>query len=178
MNRHTVTSSSTTSVPSYAWEEQTGFISSLVPQTSQSNQSKSTTQPTDAAAFNANQGDLKLGPAPLSDNLRAEVERALREKASSGEERDIPLQDVSLRPTLPSGVTAPLDSDLLPHPPLFRTIDVKREVEKYRDARMRYRLDPSALTADRDSNSPQAAAARARALPSICAYTLHDVGDG
>lgn len=76
-----------------------------------------------------------------------------------------------------SGTTAPSESDLPPHPPTFKTIDVNREVEKVRDARKRIRLEPSAL-GNIDLNSPQAGAVRARALPSICAYTLHDVAEG
>lgn len=170
-----VTSSNATSVPSYAWEEQTGLINSLIPQ---SNQSKNASQPTDATSFNNAQGGLKLGPAPVSEGLRTEAERVLREKITTGEERDILIQDVSMRPAASTEVVAPQVSDLPPYPPLFKTIDIKREVEKFRDARKRIKLDPSALAMERDVSGPQAAAARARALPSICAYTLHDVGDG
>jgi len=57
------------------------------------------------------------------------------------------------------------------------TVDVDREVNAVRDARKRIRLDPSALSGV-DPNSPQAASLKARALPSICAYTLHDVAEG
>jgi hypothetical protein len=70
-----------------------------------------------------------------------------------------------------------LESDLLPHPATFKTIDVEREVASVRDARKRIRLEPSVL-ANIDPNSPQASTLRARALPSICAYTLHDVAEG
>ena len=87
-------------------------------------------------------------------------------------------EDGDVQPTTPSGLTKPQLSDMPPLPPSFRTIDVKREVEKVRDARKRIRLEPSALSMEKDVDSPQAAVARARALPSICAYTLYDVGDG
>jgi transcription initiation factor TFIID subunit 5 len=93
-------------------------------------------------------------------------------------ERDPAQYDINYgRPPAVPGLTAPLESDLLPHPPNFRTIDVRREVEKVRDARKRIRLDPTTL-GNLDINSPQASVARARALPSISCYTLHDVGEG
>ncbi|KAG1800992.1 uncharacterized protein HD556DRAFT_975920 [Suillus plorans] len=66
---------------------------------------------------------------------------------------------------------------MLPYPQSFKTVDVQREVEKVRDARKRIRLESSALSSI-DMNSVQGGAARARGLPSICAYTLHDVGEG
>jgi transcription initiation factor TFIID subunit 5 len=78
---------------------------------------------------------------------------------------------------VPPGLVTPAESELLPHPPAFKTIDIEREVSAVRDARKRIRLDPSALN-NIDPNSPQATLQRARALPSICAYTLHDVTEG
>jgi len=85
---------------------------------------------------------------------------------------DIPVT----RPVAP-GLTAPTEADLLPHPPTFKTADVDREVNLVRDARKRIKLEPSVL-ANIDPSSSQANALRARALPSICAYTLHDVAEG
>lgn len=82
-----------------------------------------------------------------------------------------------IRPAAIAGVVSPTSADLLPHPPTFKTMDVRREVEKVRDARKRIRLDPSALSVT-DGNTPQGAAARQRSLPSICAYTLHEVHEG
>lgn len=81
------------------------------------------------------------------------------------------------RPPPPAGLVSPAISDLPPHPPSFKNVDVKREVEKIRDARKRIRLDPSVLNST-NLNTPQGVAVRGRALPSICAYTLHDVGEG
>lgn len=166
-----VTSSSSASIPSHSWEESTGLLSSLIPG-SRNGQSAST----NPAAFNASKGPLKLGPAPIDDALRQEAERVLREEIASGVERDVDFQ--GFRPSVPAGLISPETSDLLPYPPLFKSIDVRREVEKMRDARKRVKLEPSAMLLDKDMNDSQAAAARARALPSICAYTLHDVGDG
>lgn len=122
-------------------------------------------------AFNSSKGDLKLGPAPIPEELRTETERLLREHAMV--DRD-PSQFDYMRPQPPPGVISPTTADLLPHPPLFKTMDVRREVEKVRDARKRIRLDPSVLHGT-NGNTPQA---RSRALPSICSYTLHDVGEG
>jgi transcription initiation factor TFIID subunit 5 len=132
---------------------------------------------TNPQAFNATKGELKLGPVPLSDELRIETERLLRDQAVM--DREPPLQQDTYyqRPPTAQGVIAPTEADLLAHPPTFKTIDAHREMEKVRDARKRIRLEPSALH-NVDMNSPQAGAARIRALPSICAFTLQDVPEG
>ncbi|KAH8120268.1 TFIID and SAGA subunit [Phellopilus nigrolimitatus] len=171
-----VTPSKTTSVSTFVWEETTGLLSSLIPQPRGGNDRRTLADP---AAFNTSKGELKLGSLPSDDGLYSEAERALREQVMSGAEHELSTQDLqNIRPPVQTGLIAPQTSDLLPLPPSFKTIDVRREIEKIRDARKRIRLEPSALALEKDSASPQAAAARARALPSICAYTLHDVGDG
>ena len=81
-----------------------------------------------------------------------------------------------IRPTTVAGIVSPTTTDLLPYPQGFKTVDVRREVEKVRDARKRIRLDSSTLSAA-DGNT-QGATARQPSLPSICAYTLHDVHEG
>ena len=131
---------------------------------------------TNPQAFNASKGVLKLGSAPMSEELRVETERVLREQAMM--DRDFTGHEISLARPLPTqGIMLPTESDLLPRPLTFKTIDVEREVNIVRDARKRIRLEPSVL-ANIDPSSPQANALRARALPSICAYTLHDVAEG
>ncbi|KAI0033426.1 TFIID and SAGA subunit [Vararia minispora EC-137] len=140
-----------------SWEESTGLLTSLIPQASK------TAPLTNPNAFNARGGELKLGPLPMSEDLRAETEKALREQALG--DPSIQLDPNVLRPNLPPNVIAPEVVDLPPHPSTFKTMDIQREVEKVRDARKGIRLDPSS------SNI----AAR---LPSICAYTLHDVPEG
>ncbi|KAG6851186.1 hypothetical protein H0H93_015196 [Arthromyces matolae] len=171
--RFDVTSTNPSSISPHAWEESTGLLSSLIPKATGS----STASYPHAQAFNASKGEIKLGPAPLSDDLRAEAERVLREQAML--ERDPAAQyDIQMpRPTSMPGMVMPSEADLLPHPPSFKTVDVEREVTNVRDARKRIRLDPT-LLANLDASSPQASAARSRALPSICAYTLHDVAEG
>ena len=164
-----VTSSSTTSISPQAWEESTGFLSAVVPQTNGSM--------TDASAYNSSKGDLKLGPAPISDELRAESERTLRDQALTDHDPGAQYDLHYARPAPPAGLVSPAISDLAPHPPSFKSVDVKREVEKIRDARKRIRLDPTPRSSTAPNNS-QDAASRARALPSICAYTFHDVGEG
>ncbi|KDR84911.1 hypothetical protein GALMADRAFT_217991 [Galerina marginata CBS 339.88] len=170
--RFDVTSSNPTTVSRHEWEESTGLLSSLIPQASGSK-----TSLTNPQAFNTSKGTLRLGPAPMSEDLRTEMERVVREKAMM--DRDPSAQyDLSItRPAIPPGIIAPTEADLLPRPPSFRTIDVEREVNIVRDARKRIRLEPSVLI-NVDLNSPQANTLRARALPSICAYTLHDVAEG
>ena len=163
-----MTASKTTSVPAYEWEESTGLLSSLIPQSGGAGK-----QPlTSATQFNESKGELKLGPAPLEENLRAETERALQAEAQTGPDQDLSPQDLQhTRPSSVPGLVSPTSADLLPHPPTFRMMDVKREVEQVRDARKLIRLH-----VDKDaSGSPSSLA---RALPSICAYTLHDTGDG
>lgn len=150
-----------------AWEESTGVLAPLLPQTNY----------TDPQSFNASKGELKLGPAPLPEELQAETERVLREQAMVDRDPNSQYDLHYARPAPPPGVVSPTLADLPPHPPTFKTVDVKREVEKVRDARKRIRLEPSVLN-NVNPNTPQGAAARSRALPSICAYTLHDVGEG
>ena len=168
---NTVTASNTSSVSLNAWEESTGLLSSLIPQANGASPNLTNPQ-----VFNSSNGELKLGPAPVPEELRLEAERVLKEQAIVERDPSVQYDSFSLRPPV-QGVVAPSESDLPPLPPTFKTLDVNREVEKVRDARKRIRLEPSALTSV-DLNSPQSGAARARALPSICAYTLHDAGEG
>ncbi|KAI0961679.1 hypothetical protein AcW1_000701 [Taiwanofungus camphoratus] len=166
--RFDVTTSTTTSVSPSAWEESTGLLSSVIPQANGS-------AITDPHTFNSSKGELKLGPPPLPEELRTETERVLREQAMIDRDPNAQYDAHHTRPAPIPGVVAPSLSDLPPHPPSFKTIDVKREVEKVRDMRKRIRLEPSVLS---NVNAQQAAAVRYRALPSICTYTLHDVGEG
>lgn len=170
-HQYAVTSSNPTSVSSYAWEESTGLLSSLIPQP---NESTSLSSP---QAFNASKGDLKLGPAPISEDLRAEAERVLREQAMVERDPSASYDIQFPRPAILPGMVTPSEIDLLPHPVTFKTMDVEREVNNVRDARKRIRLEPSVL-GNIDINSPQASTLKSRALPSICAYTLHDVAEG
>lgn len=171
-----VTTSNTTVIKPQYWEESAGEINaSLIPQ-------GGSAAYTDARAFNAAQGSLKLGAAPLLDTLKQEAERVLREEANSDPHAFASLTTdiLLLRPSLAPGLLEPAASELLPHPPSFRTVDVKREVERVKDARRRIRLDPTHLTPqarNMNTSGPQVAMARARSLPSICAYTLHDTSD-
>ncbi|KAI0274717.1 TFIID and SAGA subunit [Gloeopeniophorella convolvens] len=162
---------SQTSKASGSWEDSTGLLSSLIPQPN-----GTTTPYTNPQAFNEAAGELKLGPAPISEELRTEAEKSLREQAMMDRDPSAQYDNQHLRPTPATGIVSPATSDLLPHPPTFRTVDVRREVEKVRDARKRIRLDPTALSSA-DANG-QGATARQRSLPSICAYTLHDVHEG
>jgi transcription initiation factor TFIID subunit 5 len=164
----TVTSSSSTAISPNSWEESTGLLSSLIPQNK-----NSTAVVTDIHSFNASNGLLKLGPAPFSDELQS----AIKDQAMVDRDITTPY-DVSFSlPQVVPGTTSPSILDLPPHPPTFKTVDVRREVEKVRDERKRIRLDPSVLTTP--GVSPGAGAiVRAHALPSVCAYTLHDVPEG
>ena len=111
---------------SRGWEESTGFLSAVVPQTNGSN--------VDANAYNTSKGELKLGPAPIPEELRAETERTLREQAMVDHDPGAQYDLHFARPAPPPGLVSPAISDLPPHPPSFKTVDVKREVEKVRAA--------------------------------------------
>jgi transcription initiation factor TFIID subunit 5 len=158
------------------WEQAAGLHSSLV--SSGPNQSASS----DATAFNSARGPLMLGLLPLSEDLEREAEKVLRDEATSDPHASQTLNtDLQLlRPTQAPGLSEPTASDALPLPPTFKAIDVRREVERVRDTRKRIRLDPSQLSGQaRNASSigPQVAMSRARSLPSICAYTLHDTSE-
>ena len=154
-----------------SWEDNTGLLSSLIPQTN-----GTSTPFTNAQAFNSAAGELKLGPTPIPEELRVEAEKSLREQAMMDRDPTAQYDNQLIRPTTAAGIVSPTTADLLPYPQPFKTVDVRREVEKVRDARKRIRLDPSTLSTT-DGNT-QGAAARQLSLPSICAYTLHDVHEG
>ena len=136
-------------------------------------------------AFNQAKGALKLGSAPLQEHLAEETKRVLKE------EIDVDMTMADGEPGMSAkarrlaaakqdlNLIKPEPSDLLPRPLLFRTVDVRREVEKVRDARKRIRLEPSAVTASDAELSLDRASlfAKSGALPSICAYTFHDAQD-
>jgi transcription initiation factor TFIID subunit 5 len=168
-----VSTSSSTSLHPSAWEESTGLLSSLVPQTA----GASSARPTSSQAYNASKGDLKLGFAPLSEELRTETDRIIREQILIDRDPTSPY-DIHYNRSAPlPGVISPTEADLLPGPPSFKMMDIRREVEKARDMRKRIKLDPTVLNGV-DLNSAQASTVRGRALPSVCAYTLHDVTEG
>ncbi|CAE6383066.1 unnamed protein product [Rhizoctonia solani] len=163
-----LTTAAATSVSSLTLEESTGLVSSLIPTAPTADGAASRT-----SSFHLAQNPLKLGPAPLSQSLQEETERILNEEG------------VQQRPvTSVPGLVAPAQGDLLPQPPTFRMADVKREVEKVRDARKRIRLDPNVLGPDAGEivgiggAERFSAAQRSGALPSVCAFTVHDAMDG
>lgn len=163
--------SSSNSTSGLFWEESNGLLASLIPQ------APGSALVADPQTFNSLRGDLKLGPMPVSDELRMEAEKASREQALTDRDPAAQMDTHHAQRSLPPGVVAPDMTDLLPHPPTFKTMDIHREVEKVRDARKRIKLEPSALSSI-DPNSPQGMVMRSKALPSICAYTLHDIPEG
>lgn len=162
-----VTTSTTTSVAGNAWEESTGLLTSVIPQASGSGSSTIA----NAQSFNASKGELKLGMPAMHEELRTETDRALRDQALADRDPGIhdDLKILYNKPTTETGGVP--QSELPPYPPSFRMVDVKREMEKVRDARKRIRLERNEV------RTPQGVA-KNQPLPSICAYTLHDVGEG
>ncbi|KAI9512806.1 TFIID and SAGA subunit [Russula earlei] len=155
-----------------SWEDSTGLLSSLIPQPN-----GTSTPYTNPQAFNSAAGELKLGPVPISEELRTETEKALREHAIIERDPTVQYDSRLFRPSTAAGLVSPTIADLLPHPQTFKTVDVRREVERVRDARKRIRLD-SSVHSPADGNTSQGATPRQLSLPSICAYTLHDVHEG
>lgn len=140
-------------------------------------------------AYNKARGQLKLGPAPLQDGLAEEAKRVLREEPDP----DLVMTDgangvepgaSSARRRVAHPVAAdaalinPEPTDLLPRSFHFKSIDVKREVEKVRDARKRIRLEPVSLSAADYEMDRTVLFAKSGTLPSVCAYTFHDAPDG
>ncbi|UZJ52117.1 hypothetical protein CBS101457_001437 [Exobasidium rhododendri] len=147
---------------------------------------------------------LKLGgKIPLSEKLQAEVEKeAKAEEMREGGSSSLPIQ------TSEKKVLQPEYADLPPQAPVYRTVDIEREVGRLRDARKALRFDlslnsnkvdaysaaaggaggggmsgPSFLSGVRDATinglgEEGAKAARIAGLPSVCAYTYHDAVDG
>ena len=172
-----MTTASSTEVPISTWEENTGLLSSLLPSTG-----ASTALPS-SSAYNQSQGQLKLGPAPLPDGLQDEAARVLREEAEAEADGDVVMSSGKTRRPPGSNdppLVSPSLADLPPRPPSFKTIDVKREVEKARDARKRIRLEPATLSAAdiEQGLDRKSLFVKASALPSVCAYTFQDALDG
>lgn len=151
------------------------------------------------SASGAQQQVLKLGPMPTDPKLDKEVQRVLQADAkdaqgtSTNGSTDIDMRDASTSHPAKSSTTnqqttlEPVSaSDLPPYPPSFRTVDVKREVEKTREARKRIRLGPvakestntdgsTAITTTMPGSSVTTGAKYN--LPSVCMFTIHDSGD-
>lgn len=181
-----MTTANSAEVPPSTWEENIGLLSSLIPSNDR-NGNSTTLSPVvpSPVAYNRAKGPLKLGLAPLPDSLAEETKRAIKEDQDFDSAMDGTDGAMSAKarralaanePTL----VPPESSDLLPRPVLFKSIDVRREVEKVRDARKRIRLEPAPLTAsDAELGLDRAALfAKVGAMPSICAYTFHDANDG
>lgn len=114
------------------------------------------------------------------------MDRLIKEDADNA---DVSMEDATSDKGPP--LVSPSVGDLPPHASAFRMFDVKREVEKVRDARKRIKLDMATLKAEAEgetqvngfgpghgSSAAKPKATAGAALPSICAYTFHDAVDG
>lgn len=153
---------------------------------------------TDAAAGPASTSalppPLKLGPMPIDPKLSKEVQRTLQAQGIAKTQQEAEMQiegaaasssslgDASIATSGSTYAIPPVNqADLPPYPPSFRTIDVKREVEKVKEARKRIRLGP-VPSAGQDGKLSVATlggvASQAKYnLPSVCMFTLHDTAD-
>lgn len=161
-------------------------------------ESELVTDGTGPTAASALPPPLKLGPMPVDPKLSREVQRTLQAQGlssttvdqsgtSSFAESTIPGThgDSNGNDATPSALSGyaipPVNvSDLPPYPPSFRTIDVKREVEKIKEARRRIRLGPVGSGGEA-KHAPGAllnTTGQARYnLPSVCMFTMHDTND-
>lgn len=131
---------------------------------------------------------LKLGPPPKTDKLKEQVVVTLQEGANTNSNGDIEMaqpngeegQDVEMKqqilikevePDVDPEVTSPEAGETFPPiPQVFRTADLKREVEAVRDKRRMIRLGPGANIGK--SVGPTTV------LPSVVAFTVFDGGEG
>jgi transcription initiation factor TFIID subunit 5 len=135
---------------------------------------------------------LKLGMMPMDPKLEKEVQRSLISQGISTSASNNDSSDASASASVQTPTTDVQSSDLPPYPPSFRTIDVKREVEKVREARKRIKLGPppqqqrasAAKGGEKGEADKEALMQVVRGqsgtkwnLPSVCMFTLHDTGD-
>lgn len=136
---------------------------------------------------------LKLGSKiPLSEKLQVEVDKGSKAEEAREGSGTSPASRQGEKSTL----LQPEYGDLPPQAPVYRTVDIEREVARLRDARKALRFDlslnsntvdslsgPSFLAGVRDPSfngmgEEGAKAARVAGLPSVCTYTYHDAVDG
>lgn len=117
---------------------------------------------------------LKLGQPPRDPKLEKEINRFLEQN----NEAPVAPQE---EPTEQTELVSPEAGEGPPYPPSFRVVDVKREVEKVREARKRIRLGPEAYSSASEGpligQDLQAAKQGRAAKPSVCLFTMHDTGD-
>ena len=158
-----------------------------------------------SSSISVPQTPLKLGSMPADPKLQKEVHRVLQAEGISSsiptgsasalllngtsgdsnmKDADVtvdPLHSIfvsSTQDTLP--LPPLLSTDLPPYPPSFRTIDVRREVEKVREARKRIKLGPLEnyqVTKQMTATSLTSVNQARYSLPSVCMFTVHDTGD-
>jgi transcription initiation factor TFIID subunit 5 len=122
---------------------------------------------------------LKLGPPPITDKLKEQVTRTLRDESAAeiDGDGDVNMDEPSVKIEQVEVVNG--DSDLLspgegetnpPVPAVFRIADLKREVEAVRDKRKMIRLGPGVVEGKQGPGNV--------ILPSIIAFTMLDGGEG
>jgi transcription initiation factor TFIID subunit 5 len=158
----------------------TGLVSSHIPTPQNLTVAKTAAIQASPHAFNASQPALKLGLPPLGEKLKEEVKKILRtDRVAAPMDIDIDEKDETALGADGKPLAVPKDDDLLPMPINFRTFDVHREVSRIVDSRKRLRLGP---TAGPSATTPEAKwepGVEGRVvLPSICAYTFDDNGEG
>ena len=152
--------------------------------------------PSMSSSTSVPQTPLKLGPMPADPKLDKEVQRVLQAErtatpqlvaststlVTNGTSEDSNIQSTSTSTSAfqETPLAPVLPSDLPPYPPSFRTIDVKREVEKVREARKRIKLGPlgnDQAATQITATSPSGGSQAKYSLPSVCMFSFHDTGD-
>ncbi|KAG8845780.1 Transcription initiation factor TFIID subunit 5, partial [Serendipita sp. 411] len=188
-----VTSSHSLTISPNVWEESTGLMKSLIPpQSAEADNDTVMANGTAVEQFNAAHGSLKLGIPGPEGALKDEVEKILQEdhahtvQMANGQiPHHLAHPDIRGMIQPPSnGHPVPTPNELPPMPPNFRTVDIKREVERVRDMRRRIKLDASNFSAmerkefSMNGFDQRQVTARQKALPSICCYTFKDAPEG
>ncbi len=149
----------------------------------QQQQAEKTGEAQDGSAEPKEQGQAGVGDVSMTD-------ATAKGKGEDAEPEGLP----DIAPAASNGLARAQPEDLLPGPTTFRVVDVDREVAKILDARKALRFDLALesgsgvsggglLSGVRDPTfnalgEQGARAARAAAMPSVCAYTFHDADDG
>ncbi|CAO1619192.1 unnamed protein product [Sympodiomycopsis kandeliae] len=132
-------------------------------------------QPT---ATTAQDGEEPMEGVEKSADTKSEVagdeERRTDRKTGTASVAPTTAKDTTSSSSIGKDLLQPTLSDLPPQPPLFRTVDIMREVSRIRDARKALRIGLPTSAIATDHSHPR----RHAALPSICTYTYHDVEDG
>jgi transcription initiation factor TFIID subunit 5 len=134
--------------------------------------------------------NIRLGNPPMDPKLKDEIVKITGVRDPEGTSNSLPIEpakppdpatggkdagkDATTVPNVPPAVVA-----VLPYPQGYTPRDLSREVDKIRSAKKRIKLDPSAFSTNLSSSqkNPSSMTFNFASKPSICFWTIHDVGE-